>query len=99
MRSKEELEKFLEACFDVAGFGLSNGPCPLQVNEEKTCLENCDFKEGSDERISCCMSHDEHRGCCAECSFPSAIKWVLGDENNPTDNGQKRLFQAIVEGK
>lgn len=96
MRSEEELKEFLKACRAVSSFGLSTGPCPLQANEEKTCLEICDSVKGSDDQKQCCAEWDMRRGCCAECSFPSAIVWVLGNDNNPTDNGQKRLFKAIA---
>jgi hypothetical protein len=70
----------------------------LEINEEKTCLDHCDYPLGSEERKRCCGDWDEHKGCCAECSFPAAISWVLGSNNNPTDNGQKRLFQALKDG-
>jgi hypothetical protein len=98
MRSEEELKSFLTACHSVCGFGMSNGPCPLKLNEVKTCLDNCDLPLGSEDRKRCCAQWDEHKGCCAECSFPSAISWVLGNDDNPTDNGQKRLIQALKEG-
>lgn len=58
----------------------------------------CDYPLNSEERKNCCAEWDEHKGCCAECSFPSAINWVLGNDNDPSDNGQKRLFQALKEG-
>jgi hypothetical protein len=93
MRSEEELKKFLEACRAVSDFGLSKGPCPLLVGEKKDCLEHCDFPE--EDRKSCCAEWDLRRGCCAECSFPSAIEWVLGGTGNPTDNGQKILFKTL----
>lgn len=96
MRSEEELKKFLEACGAVSSFGLSTGPCPLKAFDKKECLEFCDTVKGSEEQKECCAEWDKKRGCCAECSFPSAIVWVLGNNNNPTDNGQKRLFKAIA---
>jgi hypothetical protein len=95
VRSEEELRKFLEECGAVSGFGCSEGPCPLKVNDKKDCLEFCDFPEDSEDRKTCCDNWG--RGCCAECSFPSAIAWVLGKDNNPSDNGQKRLIQALKE--
>jgi len=98
MRSEQELQKFLMACSAVSGFGMSQGPCPLKENEIKTCLDICDFLLDSKDQKECCARWDERKGCCAECSFPSAISWVLGSDDNPTDNGQKRLFQALKEG-
>jgi len=43
----------------------------------------------------CPQSPDGERGCCAECSFPSTIIWVLGDIGDSTANGQSRLIDAI----
>jgi hypothetical protein len=95
MRPAEELKKFLEACSDVCDFGLSKGPCPLKINDKKDCQEFCDYPEDSEDHKQCCAEWNKRQGCCAECSFPSAIQWVLGEDNNPTDNGQKRLIQAL----
>ena len=106
MRSEEEILEFLRKCEAVAGFGVSKGPCPLKENEEKTCDKDgsCPYedesiiKEMTPEDIKrkkedCC----KHRvsGCCAECSFPSTLKWVLGNDRGATDNGQKRLIKAL----
>ena len=30
-------------------------------------------------------------GCCAECSMPSALQWVLGKDVNPAANMQHQL--------
>ena len=49
----------------------------------------------ANEKKMCCEEWDRHVGCCAECSFPSAMKWVLGKEGGATDNGQKMLFKAL----
>jgi hypothetical protein len=97
MRSEKELRDFLEACHKVCDFGLSKGPCPLQANDVKTCLETCDRPVDSEDRKECCKDWNERKGCCAECSFPSAIAWVLNGNNNPTDNGQKRLINQLKD--
>lgn len=41
--------------------------------------------------------YDSKSGCCAECSFPSTILWVLNLGNKPTDNGQSRLIDDFTE--
>jgi len=92
MKSQEELEEFLKACDAVSGFGLSNGPCPLK-SERKECAETCSID--SEDRKMCCDNWDARRGCCAECSFPSTIRWVLGSEDDPTKNGQNKIIQAF----
>ena len=43
----------------------------------------------------CPCNSDGERGCCAECSFPSALTWVLGEDNKGSDNGQNLLAQAV----
>lgn len=107
MRSEKELRDFLEACNKASGFGLSEGPCPLKVNEKKDCEKYCSYdrerikhpeifdKDIEKMKKECCEQFDEHKGCCSECSFPSAIVWVLGASNDPTDNGQNRLINAM----
>ena len=113
MRSEEELKNFLEKCHSVSGFGMSNGPCPLETNEKKECVKYCIYAETEIEAMKlrenmsqedideakkeCCDNWDKHLGCCAECSFPSVIEWVLGKDKNPTDNGQNRLINLIKE--
>lgn len=43
---------------------------------------------------NCPMTGTE--GCCAECTTPSAIEWVLGESNNGAENGQNKLINALV---
>jgi len=74
MRSEKEIVAFLDACNKVAGFGLSTGPCPLELDRESY---------GDD---------DDRCGCCAECSFPAGVEWVLGDD-------AIRIFKGAQEGE
>lgn len=71
MKTEKQLLEFLEKCNKVAGFGMSNGPCPFEKGRKK--------------------------GCCAECSTPSTIQWVLGNKSKVTDNGQSNLINALNE--
>lgn len=43
----------------------------------------------------CPLEEDGRRGCCAECSFPSAMRWVLGSDGGATDNGQDKIIKAL----
>ena len=38
---------------------------------------------------------DSRRGCCAECSMPSALEWVLDEREDGSANGQIRLIEAL----
>lgn len=69
MRTEKEIRDKLDECLKVAGWGMSEGPCPLDDNGEE--------------------------GCCAECSFPSAIQWVLGESVNPSYNAQNRMIDIF----
>jgi len=93
MRNEQEIRDILTACEEVAGFGMSYGPCPLKINDPKDCLEGCPYTET--DKDECCANFDLHRGCCAECSFPSALRWVLGGDDKGSDNGQNRLMNAF----
>lgn len=70
-------------------------------NELKEFLEKCDkvsdwgMSKGPCPLLENDPDFDSKLGCCAECSFPSTILWVLNSGNNPTDNGQSRLFQEF----
>jgi len=44
-----------------------------------------------------CPMEDGKEGCCAECSAPSTIEWVLGENDNPTANGQNRLIDILKD--
>ena len=54
MRSEKEIGAFLDACNKVAGFGVSTGPCPLELDRESYgddddrcgCCEECSFPSG-----------------------------------------------------
>jgi hypothetical protein len=92
MRSEEELKIFLKRCRAVSGFGMSEGPCPIEEDKPEIPL---DIKE-DDPHYEMMLEHQkDKRGCCAECSFPSAIEWVLGGLNDPTENGQNRLINLM----
>ena len=105
MRSEEEILGFLNECSQVSTFGMSNGPCPLKKREEKTCQDDCLYEQSMDFGVTpeelaqmkknCCEDWAEHLGCCAECSFPSAIRWVLGDDVDGSANGQQKLIETL----
>jgi hypothetical protein len=70
MKTETQLRTFLTACGAVRDFGMSSGPCPMNV--------------------------DGGLGCCAECSTPAAIEWVLGDRQDGSANGQQELINAMA---
>jgi len=58
----------------------------------KDCEKVCDFGFS---KGPCPMNSDGRKGCCAECSTPSAIEWVLETEKNDSKNGQQRLIDIL----
>ncbi len=44
----------------------------------------------------CPMDTAGREGCCAECSTPAAIEWVLDERQDGTANGQTELINAIA---
>lgn len=65
-------------------------------DEIRQALDDCRKVQGFGlSEGPCPRESDGSVGCCAECSFPSAVKWVLGDEGNGSDNGQDNLINAL----
>ena len=107
MRSEVEIKEFLKLCRASSDYGLSKGPCPLLINETKDCTKYCTYNDPCPESIpkeewekmrkDCCEDWDKHEGCCAECSYPSALEWVLNERitEDAGANGQKRLINDI----
>jgi hypothetical protein len=104
MRSEQEIRNILAECKKVCDFGMSKGPCPLKADEKKDCINDCSWdlsakeipsEDLEREKKNCCELWDMRRGCCAECSFPSALEWVLGEDRNGADNGQERLMDEL----
>lgn len=61
------------------------------------CEEVCSFgiSDGP-----CPVEKNGEKGCCAECSMPSTLVWVLGDtDEGASDNGQMRLIEALNGGQ
>ena len=46
----------------------------------------------------CPLNDNGESGCCAECSFPSGVEWVLGADINPSYNAQEKLID-VLKGK
>ena len=44
----------------------------------------------------CPMDPEGKCGCCAECSTPAAIAWVLDERQDGASNGQTELINAIM---
>lgn len=97
MRSEQEIRNILAECKKVCDFGMSKGPCPLKADDKKDCINDCSWDLSAKEREKkiCCELWDMRRGCCAECSFPSVLEWVLGEDRIGSDNGQKRLMGEL----
>jgi len=45
----------------------------------------------------CPMDPESEFGCCAECSTPAAIQWVLCETTDGSVNGQQLLGNTIAE--
>ena len=59
-------------------------------------IEKCEKERGFGmSKGPCPFSEDNKKGCCAECTMIYALYWVLGDEINPSKNGQDALIDAI----
>lgn len=56
------------------------------------CHEVCTFTLSNG---PCPLNDDGRKGCCAECSFPSAIQWVLSELDCPVLNGQEMLIEMM----
>lgn len=94
MRSEQEIRDALEACGKVSNWGMSDGPCPFEKPRDWMYdRDDDDNIIDPNQDIS-----DYLRGCCAECSLPSALRWVLNDEKetNPSANGQALLIDTIA---
>jgi len=46
----------------------------------------------------CPFNSEGEEGCCAECSMPGSLRWVLNDnDSNPSANGQDNLINAFKD--
>jgi hypothetical protein len=45
----------------------------------------------------CPMDANGNKGCCAECSAPSAVKWVLDECEDGSTNGQDALIDMLKD--
>uniref|UniRef100_A0A6M3K8Q7 Uncharacterized protein n=1 Tax=viral metagenome TaxID=1070528 RepID=A0A6M3K8Q7_9ZZZZ len=43
----------------------------------------------------CPAEKGRHKGCCAECSLPSTLLWVLGKDVKASANAQDVLIEAF----
>ena len=45
---------------------------------------------------NCPAEKGRRKGCCAECSMPSTLAWVLEDDNvKPSANGQDLMIECL----
>ena len=69
----------------------------MRTEEEiREAMRKCD--EVADWGISngpCPFNDDGEEGCCAECSTPSTLRWVLGSNANASKNGQSHLIDVL----
>lgn len=64
--------------------------------EIKAFLKKCDkVSDFGMSRGACPAEKNKRRGCCAECSMPSTLRWVLGDDVIASENGQERMFGML----
>jgi hypothetical protein len=69
----------------------------MKTEEElRKFLKKCDKVRGFGmSEGSCPFEKGRKRGCCAECSTPSTIQWVLENKGKPTDNAQNELINIF----
>jgi len=41
MKTEKEIREAIEACYEVASFGVSNGPCPFDEGGAEGCCAEC----------------------------------------------------------
>lgn len=44
---------------------------------------------------NCPAEKGRRKGCCAECSMPATLLWVLEDDTKASANGQDELINAL----
>lgn len=68
--------------------------------EIKLLLKECEaVRDWGMSKGPCPVDEDGQRGCCAECSMPSALYWVLGEGDNPSHNSQDVLIELFKPNK
>jgi hypothetical protein len=64
--------------------------------EIKQFLKKCDkVSDFGMSKGACPAEKNKTRGCCAECSMPSTLRWVLEDNVTGSSNGQERMFELL----
>jgi hypothetical protein len=64
--------------------------------EIKYFLARCDKARGHGmSKKRCPAENGRRKGCCAECSMPSALRWVLGEEVIASHNMQHQLIEVF----
>ena len=65
--------------------------------EIKKFLVKCNSVRGFGMSIKNCPAEKgRKKGCCAECSAPSTLAWVLGGDGKPSANGQEILSEIVI---
>ena len=63
-------------------------------------LARCDkVRDFGMSKGSCPAEEGRHKGCCAECSVPSTMLWVLGKDVKASSNMQDVLIEALRGGE
>lgn len=64
--------------------------------EIRTLLSRCEkVADFGMSKGPCPVNEDGERGCCAECSTVSTLRWVLGGDDNPSYNAQDLMGEAL----
>lgn len=62
----------------------------------KDFLARCnEVKDWGMSKGSCPAEEDGAEGCCAECSTPATLHWVLNDNKKPSNNMQNELIEVF----
>jgi len=64
----------------------------------KDFLKRCDkVRDFGMSKGKCPAEKGNKKGCCAECSMPSTLLWVLGADVTGSDNMQNVLIDSFIE--
>ena len=62
----------------------------------RNLLVRCDNVRGYGMSLGRCPAEKGRRkGCCAECSMPSTLRWVLDEDVKPSANAQDELIERL----
>lgn len=78
------------------GEGYEKGGIVRTEKEISDLLSKCEKVSDFGMSKGPCLLNDRgEKGCCAECSLPNALRWILGGDDNPSYNAQDLMGEAL----